>query len=74
MSLSYAGRLQKGIYYGEVGQPEFLDSERIKSNKVEKIINLIKKSKKIVIFTGAGISTSMGIRYYFFLIIIRDFR
>ena len=46
---------------------ETFDSSRSKDLKFKKILELIKKSKYIVVFTGAGISTSSGISgFYFF--------
>lgn len=58
---SYADRLKKGVNYGEVGQKETFDSKRSLNMKLKKILKIIEKSQYIVVFTGAGISTSSGI-------------
>lgn len=47
--------------YGEVGQNETFDSKRSQTIKFKKILKLIQESKYVVLFTGAGISTSSGI-------------
>ena len=41
--------------------PERMDSERSLKLKLEKLIDMVKKAKRIVVLTGAGISTSAGI-------------
>ncbi len=40
---------------------EIFDDEKLLESKMDLLINLIKKSKHCVIYTGAGISTSAGI-------------
>jgi len=62
MSLSYAARLTQNVDYGECGAPELHDTQRVFERQVEKLVDLIKHSNYLVIHTGAGISTSVGIR------------
>jgi len=45
----------------EAGAKEFFDSPADVKKKVEKLANLFRERKHIVVFTGAGISTSAGI-------------
>eukprot|EP01022_Parablepharisma_sp_SALTPOND_P000917 TRINITY_DN105249_c1_g1_i1.p1 TRINITY_DN105249_c1_g1~~TRINITY_DN105249_c1_g1_i1.p1 ORF type:complete len:460 (+),score=31.77 TRINITY_DN105249_c1_g1_i1:186-1382(+) len=50
--------------YGHVdssGTKEYFDSEEVFDSKVEKLAAMIKAAKHFVVFTGAGISTSVGI-------------
>eukprot|EP01012_Entosiphon_sulcatum_P058478 TRINITY_DN82552_c0_g1_i1.p1 TRINITY_DN82552_c0_g1~~TRINITY_DN82552_c0_g1_i1.p1 ORF type:complete len:400 (+),score=28.61 TRINITY_DN82552_c0_g1_i1:837-2036(+) len=61
MSVGYAQRLTKGVDYGKCGDPEQYDPERSLKLKIEKLVALIKGCKRLVAFTGAGISTSCGI-------------
>jgi len=39
---------------------EFYDSPEVIEQKVDKLVELIKKSGHFIVFTGAGISTSAG--------------
>lgn len=41
---------------------EFFDAPDVLKSKIKKLAQLIKESNHCVIFTGAGISTSAGIR------------
>lgn len=61
MSGGYAARLKKGVDYGTCGLPEIFDSPRILTYKINRLVSLIRTSKYIVVFTGAGISTACGI-------------
>jgi len=45
----------------ESATKEYFDSEEVLDAKAEKLAELIKNAKHFVIFTGAGISTSVGI-------------
>ncbi|KAF5948525.1 hypothetical protein HYC85_014482 [Camellia sinensis] len=56
MSLGYAEKLSYREDVGTVGMSEIFDSPHIK-----KLALMIQKSKHLVVFTGAGISTSCGI-------------
>jgi NAD-dependent SIR2 family protein deacetylase len=38
----------------------------VKINKLKTLMNMIKESKYMVVFTGAGISTSVGIKGFLF--------
>lgn len=51
----------KGFILGILGTAEIFEDADIVSRKVEELVDLILKSKHIVVHTGAGISTSTGI-------------
>eukprot|EP01091_Cochliopodium_minus_P017423 TRINITY_DN6822_c0_g1_i1.p1 TRINITY_DN6822_c0_g1~~TRINITY_DN6822_c0_g1_i1.p1 ORF type:complete len:250 (-),score=72.37 TRINITY_DN6822_c0_g1_i1:574-1323(-) len=59
--LSYAERL-KNEDYGECGAKEIFENEETMMEKALKLVNMIKKSKHVIVMTGAGISTSVGIQ------------
>ncbi|XP_031258955.1 NAD-dependent protein deacetylase SRT1-like [Pistacia vera] len=61
MSLGYAEKLSFIEDVGNVGMTEFFDSPQLLQEKIEQLAKLIQKSKHLVVFTGAGISTSCGI-------------
>mmetsp|Transcript_49012 Transcript_49012/g.59324 ORF Transcript_49012/g.59324 Transcript_49012/m.59324 type:complete len:327 (+) Transcript_49012:30-1010(+) len=61
MSAGYASRLSEYPNKGVCGLPETIDSERSIARKIDRLANLVKCSKYIVVLTGAGISTSAGI-------------
>lgn len=61
MSLAYAQKLSNKQDVGAVGMPEFFDPPYILQHKVEQLAIIVQKSKHLVAFTGAGISTSCGI-------------
>ncbi|KAJ7523565.1 hypothetical protein O6H91_18G054200 [Diphasiastrum complanatum] len=61
MSLGYAEKLSFRADVGKVGMPELFDSDIDLQSKVEKLAELIRESRHMVVFTGAGISTSCGI-------------
>ncbi|KAL2483695.1 NAD-dependent protein deacetylase SRT1 [Forsythia ovata] len=61
MSLGYAEKLSYIEDVGNVGMIEFFDSPHVLQEKIEQLSTMIKKSKHLVVFTGAGISTSCGI-------------
>uniref|UniRef100_A0A1D1Z5L9 NAD-dependent protein deacetylase SRT1 n=1 Tax=Anthurium amnicola TaxID=1678845 RepID=A0A1D1Z5L9_9ARAE len=61
MSLGYAEKLSHREDVGTVGMSEIFDSPDVMQGKIEELAALIKKSRHLVAFTGAGISTSSGI-------------
>ncbi|XP_078431836.1 sirtuin 1 isoform X5 [Wolffia australiana] len=61
MSLGYAEKLSYKEDVGTVGMSEIFDSPADFQLKIEELAGLIKESKHLVVFTGAGISTSCGI-------------
>lgn len=61
MSEGYASRLKDYPNKGKCGLPEVLDTRRSLSQKVNKLAKLIEASTRVVVLTGAGISTSSGI-------------
>ncbi|CAL5341578.1 unnamed protein product [Camellia sinensis] len=61
MSLGYAEKLSYIEDVGKVGMSEIFDPPRVLQEKIEKLAIMIQKSKHLVVFTGAGISTSCGI-------------
>ncbi|CAN6448394.1 unnamed protein product [Victoria cruziana] len=61
MSLGYAEKLSYREDVGSVGMSEIFDPPEVLQKKIEELAMLIHKSKHVVAFTGAGISTSSGI-------------
>ncbi|WOL17190.1 NAD-dependent protein deacetylase SRT1 [Canna indica] len=61
MSLGYAEKLSYREDVGTVGMSEIFDPPDILEQKIEELALMIKESKHLVAFTGAGISTSCGI-------------
>ncbi|CAN8252941.1 unnamed protein product [Cochlearia groenlandica] len=61
MSLGYAEKLSYIEDVGQVGMAEFFDTSHVLQCKIEELAKMIQKSKHLVVFTGAGISTSCGI-------------
>ncbi|KAA8523544.1 hypothetical protein F0562_009967 [Nyssa sinensis] len=61
MSLGYAEKLSYIEDVGKVGMSEIFDPPRVLQEKIERLAMMIQKSKHLVVFTGAGISTSCGI-------------
>jgi len=58
---SYAKRLSHNPNKGVVGLAEVFDSDRTKSAKLKKLAGYLNEAKRVVVLTGAGISTSAGI-------------
>ncbi|XP_076897588.1 NAD-dependent protein deacetylase SRT1-like [Bidens hawaiensis] len=61
MSLGHAEKLSYIEDVGNVGMTEIHDPPHILHDKIERLTKIIRKSKHLVVFTGAGISTSCGI-------------
>ncbi|KAK9835969.1 hypothetical protein WJX81_002387 [Elliptochloris bilobata] len=62
MSLGYAGKLSyREELGGQLGAPELFDTDAELQVKVEQLAELVHACNNIVVFTGAGISTSCGI-------------
>ncbi|CAK9148870.1 unnamed protein product [Ilex paraguariensis] len=61
MSLGYAEKLSYIEDVGKVGMSEIFDPPDVLQEKIERLAMMIQKSKHLVVFTGAGISTSCGI-------------
>ncbi|KAL5794335.1 hypothetical protein ACOSP7_002929 [Xanthoceras sorbifolium] len=61
MSLGYAKKLSYREDVGSVGMSEIFDQPHVLQQKIEEVAAIIKESKHLVAFTGAGISTSCGI-------------
>ncbi|KAK1431091.1 hypothetical protein QVD17_14315 [Tagetes erecta] len=61
MSLGYAQKLSYKEHVGDVGMSEIFDTQHVLQQKIKQLAKMIKKSKHLVAFTGAGISTSCGI-------------
>ena len=62
MSAGYAERLSAYPNKGVVGLPESFDSVRSLKLKINKLVELVQASNHLVVLTGAGISTSSGIK------------
>ncbi|KAL3285212.1 hypothetical protein HHI36_019327 [Cryptolaemus montrouzieri] len=61
MSCNYAEGLSEYENKGVLGVPEIFDSPEVVDEKCEKLCEMIKNSRHVVVHTGAGISTSAGI-------------
>ncbi|GMH35465.1 hypothetical protein BSKO_03333 [Bryopsis sp. KO-2023] len=62
MSLGYASRLSwKEDYGGQLGTRELHDKGDVVEKKVERLAEWFSSASGIIVFTGAGISTSCGI-------------
>lgn len=62
MSLGYAEKLSyREDLGGQLGAPEFFDTPEELEAKIDRLAQLVQEARKIVAFTGAGISTSCGI-------------
>ncbi|KAL9453869.1 hypothetical protein AB3S75_009470 [Citrus x aurantiifolia] len=61
MPLGYAEKLSYREDVGSVGMSEIFDPPHLLQQKIAELAVMIKKSKHLVAFTGAGISTSCGI-------------
>ncbi|GAA0168086.1 histone modifying enzyme [Lithospermum erythrorhizon] len=61
MSLGYAQKLSYKEDVGSVGMKELYDPPNILQQKIEQLASMVAESKHLVVFTGAGISTSCGI-------------
>ena len=61
MSCNYAEGLSEYHDKGKLGLPEKFDSSAEVEEKVALLTDLVRKAQHIVVYTGAGISTSAGI-------------
>lgn len=61
MSDGYAARLKEYPDKGVCGLPELKETKRALKMKIERLTSWMKESEKIVVLTGAGVSTSSGI-------------
>jgi NAD+-dependent protein deacetylase sirtuin 6 len=62
MSLGYAEKLSfREDLGGQIGAPECYDAPQEVEQKVDLLAHLVAAAQRIVVFTGAGISTSCGI-------------
>ncbi|KMS95017.1 hypothetical protein BVRB_013200 isoform A [Beta vulgaris subsp. vulgaris] len=61
MSIGYAQKLSDKKDVGTLGMPELFDPPYNLQQKVEQLAVIIQKSKYLVVFTGAGTSTSCGV-------------
>ncbi|PSC69749.1 NAD-dependent deacetylase SRT1 [Micractinium conductrix] len=62
MSLGYAEKLSyRDDLGGQLGAPELSDSKADVVEKVERLAEMIQQARRVIAFTGAGISTACGI-------------
>lgn len=59
--LGYASRLSAYPNKGVTGLPEREDSKRVLTTKLKRLVDLVSAAERVVVLTGAGISTSAGI-------------
>lgn len=59
--LGYASRLSAYPHKGVTGLPEREDSKRVLNTKLKRLVELVTAAERVVVLTGAGISTSAGI-------------
>ena len=61
-SLGYASRLShREDLGGQLGAPELSETAQSHASKVKQLAQLVRSAQHLVVFTGAGISTSVGI-------------
>jgi mono-ADP-ribosyltransferase sirtuin 6 len=61
MSAGYAARLKDYRNKGVCGLPEVFDTPRLYASNLQKLASLVRISARVVVLTGAGISTSAGL-------------
>ncbi|EDO32517.1 predicted protein, partial [Nematostella vectensis] len=61
MSVNYASGLSDYPNKGKCGLPEVFDSESELASKVSHLAEMIRAAKRVVVHTGAGVSTAAGI-------------
>ena len=61
MSVNYASGLSAFSDKGKCGMKESFDPPEVLDEKVTQLAEMIRRSKHMVVITGAGISTSAGI-------------
>ena len=61
MSVNYATGLSSYDYKGKCGMPETFDAEEVLQDKIHELAEMVRRSQHLVVHTGAGISTSVGI-------------
>ncbi|GJP37712.1 hypothetical protein CLOM_g22136 [Closterium sp. NIES-68] len=61
MSAGYAAKLSYREDVGTVGSPEYEDSGEALRSKLHQLVGIFKSSRRVVAFTGAGISTAAGV-------------
>lgn len=61
MSAAYAARLKDYRNKGVCGLPEVFDTPRVYASNMQKLASLVRISPRVVVLTGAGISTSAGL-------------
>lgn len=61
MSGGYANRLKEYPHKGVCGLPENFDTTRVFRRKMDEFVKLWKASSRIIVLTGAGLSTGAGI-------------
>ena len=62
MAEGYNDRLTQGVWRGTCGKPEVEDTMEVVAEKAATLATWIRSCKRLVVHTGAGISTSAGIR------------
>ena len=61
-SLGYASRLsRRADYGGQLGLPEHIEDASDVESKCVALAELLRSAKRVVAFTGAGVSTSCGV-------------
>ena len=61
MSVNYASGLSAYEHKGKCGMPEKFDAPDVVKEKALQLADMIKHCHRLVVITGAGLSTSCGI-------------
>lgn len=59
-----SGKVPEYNHATEDEKKEYFDEPEVLESKIDQLVDLIKRSKRIVAFTGAGLSTAAGISDY----------
>jgi hypothetical protein len=61
MSAWYNAKLKGGHWRGKCGLPEVVETSRALKQKAQRLASLLRSSERVVVHTGAGLSTAAGL-------------